>query len=117
MTPAEQRAEEVAELYCDKPRCADISRDSKTWNRMKAAGKNGFLTAIKDQPEVLALVIAAEAVQKYDAAIFVSAQNGELELDPLGALAGGHDLDALYMDMKTKTDHALAQWKTFVGEA
>lgn len=29
---------EWAEEYCDKPRCAQITKDDKSWHRMKAAG-------------------------------------------------------------------------------
>lgn len=70
--------------------------------------------SVKNHPVVRELVEALIAVQKYDSAIFVRAENGDLELDPMGALVGGHDLDALYMDMKTKTDDALTKWQEFV---
>lgn len=33
--------DQAAEEYCDKPRCAKITRDGKTWHRMKAAFKAG----------------------------------------------------------------------------
>jgi len=41
--------EAAAEEYCDKPRCANITRDCKTWHRMKAAFLAG---ADYSQPEI-----------------------------------------------------------------
>ncbi|MNJ94839.1 hypothetical protein D3C87_125420 [compost metagenome] len=111
MTPAEQRLSEIAFKIYPPSFVGGID--------ILAARREGVFEGFRkalDQPEVKALVEAAKATQKYDAAIFVSARNGDLVLDPLGALAGGQDLDALYMDMKTKTEKALSQWKNFAGD-
>jgi hypothetical protein len=64
------------------------------------------------------LVEALEAWAKYDTAIFIRASSPEdLVLDPLGAVAGGEDLDRLYFDAKTLMDEALAEYKASKGEA
>lgn len=54
------------------------------------------------------LLDALRAWEKYDAAIFVRGATGEdLELNPLGALANGVDLDCLYADARSKMIYAL----------
>jgi hypothetical protein len=57
-------------------------------------------------PELLA---AAKAALAYDAAIWRRGQDGTYDTDPLGAIAEGHDLDALYMDWRNKARDAVAK--------
>lgn len=51
----EQWAEREAVKYCDKPRCATITRSCKTWHRMKSAHMDASFQLI---PMVEKLAIA-----------------------------------------------------------
>lgn len=55
-----------------------------------------------------AAVAALEAACRYDDAIAGRGENGEVVLNPLGAIAEGVDLDALYFDWINKSRHALS---------
>lgn len=52
------------------------------------------------------------AAIKYDEAIRRRADNGDFELDARGAIAEGHDLDALYEDWMTKARAAVQPSQT-----
>ena len=64
---------------------------------------------IEHVPKMLA---ALKAWEKYDLAICKRAGDGELIIDPAGALAEGVDLDTLYNTAKTLMDDVLNHVKT-----
>jgi hypothetical protein len=42
--------DKAAVEYCDKPRCATITRSDKTWHRMRAAFVAGAIWALENEP-------------------------------------------------------------------
>jgi hypothetical protein len=55
-----------------------------------------------------AAIAALEAACRYDDAIAGRGEDGDVELNPLGAIAQGVDLDTLYFDWINKSRHALS---------
>jgi hypothetical protein len=67
-----------------------------------------FDAEAKSRPIIEKFTALAEAWSAYDGAIRKVAKNGDFELDPLGAIAEGVDLDSLYFNC-VKAEAAIAQ--------
>jgi hypothetical protein len=89
-----------------KPDPVICSTDREDLKRSALTRNDANARLIAAAPELLA---AAKAALAYDAAIWRRGQDGTYDTDPLGAIAEGHDLDALYMDWRNKARDAVAK--------
>lgn len=106
MTPAEQRAMKVAtEAQVEFNWTGVINKLRTGHYAYKLGVRDGFMMAIKDQPEVLALL---EALEKSQACL-----NDLMKTVNWGA-SFGPDFALLNETLLTQ-DRTLAQWKSFVG--
>lgn len=101
--PGSELIREQAQYWRERAAmCLDNTPKTEREYKTKAAALNATADAYDS------MLAACEAAIEYDNAIRKTADDGDYELDPLGAVAEGCNLDALYHNWMEKARAALS---------